>query len=470
MKPNILIFQTDQHQAATIEPGHPCLAPNIRGFYEKGMRFTRAYTPCPLCSPARASMMTSLYPHAHGMLNNPHVAQAIRTGLKGKFPMFSDRLREAGYRLHWCGKWHVSNEEFPRDHGWDEPDEKTTKALWSHWPLRDFNPKGYSVEREGYRPYLLWGKPGAGVEAFSEYHWTNYAIGQVEKFGRGGKPWCLYLGLHGPHDPFVAPDEFMDKYDPSRVPRPASWDDPLTDKPAVYRRHRDELWVKMEWKDYSCAIAAYWAYVSFIDDLFGRVLAALEKTGQAENTLVIFTSDHGEMAGSHGLFFKGVLAFEECWRIPLAIRWPAGIKPGQVCEEFVNLLDLGPTMLELGLARAMPGIHGRSFAPLLRGDVPADWPQEHFGQYFGSELLYTQKVLVTKRHKYVFNGFDFDELYDLVSDPAEMHNLYFSASHRPVLKEMAALMWNRARAVGDEITCRDYPTTDLVPFGPGPEV
>lgn len=466
-RPNILIFMTDQHQAATVDPGSPCLTPNIDRFASQGMRFSRAYTPTALCAPARASFVTSLYPHRHGMLNNPHVSMAIRKGLAGPFPHFSDRLKEAGYRLSYCGKWHVSEEKRPSDHGWEEPDEATQRKLWGGWPGGKVPASaGYWLRRPGYEPYLLYGTPDCGPEEFTEHSWTRYAIGRLKELAKGRRPWCLYLGVHGPHDPYVAPPEFVRKYDPARIPEPASFHDPMSDKPAVYRRWREEVWGTLDWPQYAAATAHYWGFVSFLDDLFGQLMAALDETGQASDTLVLFTSDHGEMMGGHGLFFKGVPAFEECYRIPMIARLPGVVPAGTSCAEFASLIDIGPTLIELAGARPLDESHGRSMVPLLRGEVPADWPQEFLGQFHGTELLYSQRIVTTKRHKYVFNGFDFDELYDLEADPHEMRNLYSSSGHRGVLADMLARLWRRSLAVGDTISCLGYPTTDLVPNGP----
>ena len=466
-RPNILIFMTDQQQGATLDLGHPCRTPHLDRFAAEGIRFSRAYTPTALCAPARASFMTSLYPTRHGMLNNPHVAQAIRKGLAGDFPHFSERLKEAGYRMSYCGKWHVSEEKSPRDHGWEEADAATQNRLWGGWPGGKVPAsQGYWLKRPGYDPYLLYGTPDCGPEEFTEHAWTQYAIGRLGELAKGTEPWCLYLGIHGPHDPYVAPPEFVRAYDPAKVPRPASFHDPMSDKPAVYRRWRHEVWGELEWEQYAGAIAHYWAYVSFIDDLFGQVLAALEAAGRANDTLVLFTSDHGDMMGGHGLLFKGVPAFEECYRIPMLARLPGVIPAGTTCGEFVSLIDVGPTLIELGGGRPFEESHGRSAFQLLQGNHQVDWPQEFLGQFHGTELLYSQRILTTKRYKYVFNGFDFDELYDLEADPHEMRNLYSSSEHRHVLEDMIRRLWRRSLAVGDTISCHGYPTTDLVPIGP----
>ena len=227
-RPNILIFMTDQHQAATLDVGHPCLTPHADRFVSQGIRFSRAYTPTALCAPARASLMTSLYPHRHGMLNNPHVPQAIRKGLAGPFPHFSERLKESGYRMSYCGKWHVSEEKSPRDHGWEEADAATQRTLWRSATGKVPANRGWSLNRPGYEPYLLYGAAECGPEEFSEHQWTRHAIGKMSELAKGPNPWCLYLGLHGPHDPYVAPAEFVKRYDPAKIPKPPSFQESTT--------------------------------------------------------------------------------------------------------------------------------------------------------------------------------------------------------------------------------------------------
>lgn len=464
--PNILIFMTDQQQACTVEPGHPCQTPAIRRLAAEGIRFSRAYTPTPMCAPARASLMTSLYAHAHGMLNNNHVAQAMRTGLNPGVSLWSERLKESGYQMHFAGKWHVSRDKGPSEYGWQEPDEESKKKAWLPWPTPGARSKQHWIRRPGWKPYELYGSVQGGPEQFSEYKWTQYARGKVKELAARSEPWCLYLGTHGPHDPFSVPEEYVRRYEGMEIPKPASFDDSMADKPAIYRRLKEEVWGGLTWDDYAETIRHYWAYNSFIDDQFAGLMATLEETGQADDTLVLYLSDHGEMMGSHGLFYKGVMAFEECYRVPLIMRWPRGIKAGQVCQEFVTLMDIGPTLLEITGSRPLETAHGRSLTPLWKGQTPADWPQEFYGQYHGSELYSSQRVLTTKRHKYVFNGFDYDELYDLEEDPGEMKNLNASPAHRPLRDDLIRRLWARAGAVGDAISCHGYPSTDLLPIGP----
>jgi arylsulfatase A-like enzyme len=266
----------------------------------------------------------------------------------------------------------------------------------------------------------------------------------------------------------------------------------MEDKPRVYQRMRNQYWGQMTEDEVRESIAHYWGYCSMEDQMFGEVLHVLDATGQAENTLVLFMSDHGDYAGAHGLYCKGVPSFREAVNIPTIARWPAGIKnPGREVGEFVTLADFAPTFLELCGCRAPEGLTGRSIAPFLRDETPSDWPDAYYGQMNGVELYYTQRVVQTKEWKYVYNGFDFDELYDLKNDPHEMVNLAFPSrypqtrvhaevrrttrTHEPwprltpelekVRRELVRKMWRFARREKD-ITFNSYATVALAPYGP----
>jgi len=248
---------------------------------------------------------------------------------------------------------------------------------------------------------------------------------------------------------------------------PLIFGDDLSDKPAIYRRWRKELWSKLTEEDYRKALMHYWALTTCVDEEFGHILDALDETGQAENTLVIYTSDHGDMATSHGLFLKGVTPFEEVYRVPLIMRWPEGIrKPGREVDAFVTWLDLTATILDVAGAEPIPNSPGRSLLPFLRGEEPPDWPQDFFGQFTGTEYYYTQRILRTRDFKLVFNGFDFDELYDLRSDPFEMRNLAHDPAYEEVKCKLYRRLWDRMIEVDDPLVAVHYPTVALATYGP----
>jgi len=229
-----------------------------------------------------------------------------------------------------------------------------------------------------------------------------------------------------------------------------------------------------------------------LDAMFGEVLQALAATGQQDNTMVIFTSDHGEYCGAHGLYCKGVPAFREAYNVPFVVRWPRGIShPGREQGEFISLADFAPTFLELAGCEAPADLTGRSLLPFLQGRAPRDWRDEIQFQMNGVELYYSQRTVRTKKWRYTYNGFDFDELYDLEHDPHETVNLAdphrypqpklhrgetaTSGGFRPwphltpeleqVRDDLLRRIWRFNRAE-DDMLCNPYATVALAPKGP----
>lgn len=480
-RPNILIFMTDQQQAEVVAAGHPCLTPNADRLAAEGIRFTQTYTPTPHCCPSRATFMTGLYPSRHGVYNNVCNRAALHTGLNPGVTTFSERLRDAGYNLALCGKWHVSVEEGPRDRGWKEREVTAVKGTlhgrsieqWRTGPITpdgEPRPRG-CIQRPGWGDFEVYRTlPNGGPEGYEDLHdyqVVQAAVDELEELSRQDAPWCLYVGPIGPHDPFNVPQRFVDMYDPQAIELPASYHDALEDKPRVVQRQRRQLWDQLSEEEVRESIAHYWAYCTLEDALLGKVLDALEATGQADDTLVIFMSDHGDYCGAHGLYLKGVAAFREAYHVPCIMRWPAGIhEPGREVNEFVTLADFAPTFLELAGITPAPDLTGRSLAPFMAGQTPADWPDTIYGQLNGVELYYSQRVVQTHEFKYVYNGFDFDELYDLRSDPLEMVNLAHDSGYADVKHELVRRMW-RFAAQEEDIIFNPYGTVALAPWGPG---
>jgi arylsulfatase A-like enzyme len=197
------------------------------------------------------------------------------------------------------------------------------------------------------------------------------------------------------------------------------------------------------------------------------VLDALHATGQADDTLVLFLSDHGDYCGAHGLYLKGVPAFREAYHVPCIARWPAGIAaPNRTVDATVTLADFAPTFMELAGIAPPPDLSGRSLVPFLRGTAtPADWPDAFYSQMNGVELYYSQRIVATAEYKYVYNGFDFDELYDLRRDPHELENLADQQEYQEIKHELVRKMW-RFAAREDDIIFNPYGTVALAPWGP----
>ncbi|HIE51284.1 MAG TPA: DUF4976 domain-containing protein [Armatimonadetes bacterium] len=476
-RPNILIIMTEHQQGRTVDPDCPCRMPQVKErLAGEGIRFELAYTPTALCAPARASFLSGLYPTVHGMYNNYHSIPVIHADLFEGVRLFSEFLREFGYNLSYIGKWHVSGEKGPAAYGWHEVQGSGLGPLTAPSPghrdrdramrEREKLPARGVIRRKGWPDYVLYGQRPGRLEDMMDFKRGRMAVEEVKRLSRKREPWVIYVGLTEIHDPYFVVEPYASMYDPDEIPLPENYHDPLEDKPAIYRRLRHQLWSQLSEEEVREAIAHYWGLCTMNDEVVGMILDALEEEGEAENTLVLFTSDHGDQVGGHGLFLKGVLPFEESYRIPMVVRWPAGIeRPGRVSSEFVTLCDWAPTICDLAGVSPPQPFHGRSLLPLFEGVVPEDWPQTFFGQFCGTEYYYTQRIVRDKRYKYVFNGFDFDELYDLQRDPWEMENLAAEAEYESVKQRLIQEMWQWAHLT-DDVIFNQYPTVALVPWGP----
>jgi arylsulfatase A-like enzyme len=281
------------------------------------------------------------------------------------------------------------------------------------------------------------------------------------------QPWCLYSGLIGPHDPFLVPQRYLDMYNLDDIPLPPSFTDKMADKPRVYQRMRSQIFGQLSEREVREAIRHYWAYCTYLDDLLGQILSALEETGQAENTLVLYCADHGDYCGDHGLFAKGIPCFDGAYHVPAVVRWPVGIEqPGRRVSQFVSLADFGPTFLAAAGLTAEQRMTGASLMPFLQADQPVDWREAIFTQCNGVELYYSQRSIRTEAFKYTYNGFDQDELYDLRSDPHEMRNLADEPGYSDIKRELLRRLWQFAYEEGDTMI-NPYITVGLAPYGPG---
>jgi arylsulfatase A-like enzyme len=225
--------------------------------------------------------------------------------------------------------------------------------------------------------------------------------------------------------PMVIPEPYASLHDPRSIPPHPNFDDPLTGKPAVQRIKRQHWATEdMTWADWQPLVARYYGEVALIDAQVGRVLDRLDELGLTENTVVVYSTDHGDTMGAHKHWNKDYTMYDEIYRVPLIVRWPGMTKPGSRCDTYVHhCLDLNPTFLEIAGAVAPEGRHGQTLVPLLKGETQ-DRPREAFCQFHGSHMgLYSMRMLQTDRFKYVFHVNDIDELYDHASDPHELHNV-----------------------------------------------
>ncbi len=474
MNPNILIVMTDHQRADTVLPEHPALTPHLDQFARQGITFTETYCPSPHCCPSRATFFTGLYPSGHGVWNNICNDQALSRGVKPGVRMWSEDLRQAGYQMYFIGKWHVSVLESPKDRGWEEQmvSGKAGDHHGVHWERYQDLPPDPQVRAEGqilrpgYGPTRLY-----GTRPDSEDRHDQTVLQQTLQTMAGlranDQPWCIYSGLIGPHDPYLVPQRFLDLYPLESVPLPPSYTDEMEDKPRVYQRMRRQVFGQLSEREVREAIRHYWAYCTYLDDLFGQILSGLEATGQAENTLVLYCADHGDYCGEHGLFAKGIPCFQGAYHVPALVRWPASIQdPGRRVDAFASLADFAPTLLDAaGIPPGQP-LAGQSLLPFLKNQPPAAWREAVFTQCNGVELYYSQRSVMTKQYKYTFNGFDQDELYDLAADPYEMTNRAEDADYQEIKKDLCRRLWQFAYEQGDSMI-NPYITVGLAPWGPG---
>lgn len=493
-QPNILIVMTDHQRSDTVLPEHAAITPNLDRLVREGVAFTETYCPSPHCCPARATFFTGLYPSRHGVWNNICNDQALSRGLMPGVRLWSEDLATAGYALHFSGKWHVSVEESPADRGWIEHFVSAGKGAHHglHWDqyrklaaTPDKTERGEGeILRPGYGAYRLYATGEVENTGALQHDETAVAkaLDVLPQLVASDQPWCLYVGLIGPHDPYVVPQKYLDLYDLADVPLPPSYGDELADKPAIYQRMRETRFGQLSEREVREGIRHFWAYCTYLDDQFGQLLAALDAAGQRKNTLVLYVSDHGDYCGEHGLFAKGIPCFQGAYRVPAVVRWPAGIvDPGRRVDALVSLADFGPTFQDLAthpepvegqsarrfdrLGDGTRPLTGASLLPFLYGESPSTWRDEMHTQCNGVELYYTQRSVMTRDYKYVFNGFDRDELYDLRADPHEMCNLASDPAYAPIIREMCGRMWRFAYRE-DDSAINPYITVGLAPYGP----
>jgi arylsulfatase A-like enzyme len=426
--PNLVIVVADQERWDVLGSyGSPiCRTPNLDSLAAAGVRFETCLAPTAICSPARASLLTGLFPHGHGILNNTHEADAIRTELPAELATYPELLRDAGYRLGYVGKWHVGRLG-PESRGFhDVVAHADVSASTGEEAIVIEEP---SVDEPVFARYprgrlLVAGidrRPAGETETRRD---VDAAIDLLERYAKLDTPFCLRLDLEGPHHPYTPPEPFASMYDPASIPPWPSFDEDTTTKPAAQHRLLEQRGVAgWTWANWAPVVGRYFGFVSFIDSEIARVVEAIDRFALADDTVVIHTADHGDMTGTHGgQFNKGPLGYDEIYRVPLLIRGP-GVAAGGVCRTPISSAALMPTILELAGLTPPPGLHVGSLVPLLREPNVAPDDASVFAEYHGEEWgLYSQRLVRTATAKYVYSPHGTDELYDLASDPHETVN------------------------------------------------
>ena len=416
MRPaNILLIHVDQHRFDCVGAnGHPAAhTPNLDRLAAEGVNFSHAFCPIAVCMPARTSLMTGRYATQHGCLVNDGVEGYCPA--RGDLPTFSRALKEAGYWLGHVGKLGIGIDATPVALGFDEIVPSATYRAWR-------SAQGLPPPP---RTNTWFGEIDDGITAEqSAPAWgADHVIRLLAEAAERGQPFFIRWDPEEPHLPSVAPEPFASLVKPGDVPPWPSFPDPLIGKPAIQRQQVRSWGIDgWSWERWAPVVARYLGVVALIDHQVGRILAALDALGLAEQTLVVYTSDHGDLCGAHGMIDKHYVMYDDVMRVPLILRWPGRLSVGQVEDAFVTAaLDLAATFCVAAGADVPPAFLGHDLVALANG---ASAPRTQvFGSYHGAQFgAYSQRMVRTREWKYIWNATAEDELYCLADDAGELHN------------------------------------------------
>jgi arylsulfatase A-like enzyme len=433
-RPNVIFILTDdQRWDAMSCAGHAFLkTPHLDRLAAEGVRFANAFCTTSLCSPSRASFLSGLYGHTHGVLNN-------FTDFPNDLPSWPRRLQEAGYETAYVGKWHMGEQSDEKRPGFDYWVSHKGQAKYAG---TEFNVDGRRETPDGYYTHVV----------------TDFALDWLKRPRTSQKPFALIIGHKAPHGPFVPEPKYEHIFDDIEIPYPASAF-ALESQPD-WMKQRLDTWHGIYGPlyafrkkfpdrrpeavaDFARFVRSYLGTVCSVDDSVGRVYEALKAAGQLDNTLIVFATDNGFLLGEHGMIDKRTMN-EESIRIPMLARYPKLFKPHVVREQVLNI-DLAPSILDICGAPPLAKVHGASWKRLAQGDA-AGWRRSWFYEYnYEKEFPYTPNVrgVRTDEWKYMHSphgdgGPDRHkaELYNLKADPLELRNLIDDPAAQAKLKEL----------------------------------
>ena len=463
-QPNILLITTDQHRRDTLGCYGARIpeTPHIDSLASEGVCFDHAYTVTAICTPARASMLTGMAPFRHKLLANFERNVGYATELDPETRMIPGYL--ADYHCANIGKWHVGELKGPEDFGFEGEHYQGWHPPYQHPDyvayLREHGLPDFSVRDETAGRFPN-GKPGipqmgvhnAPVEATFCHFLATRSIEKIEHYAtQGTKPFFLACQFFGPHLPYYLPEEVLNRYNPDLVERHPSMAETFAGKPRVQQNYNQHWGMDtLPWQELQRVIAGYWGYVNLIDTQVGRILAALERNNLADNTIVIFTSDHGGFVGNHRLADKGPAMYDDIYRIPMIVKDPRSKDTaGSRSDAMVSLLDLFPTVMDIASISTAdgPDPDGESFLPFVH--EPAKASREWItAEFHGHHFPYPQRMIRTHRYKLVVNPVDINELYDLEDDPYELTNLYDHPRYATTQADLMGQLYAHLLRVGD---------------------
>ncbi len=447
---NLLFITSDHQRADSIAMNQAgCeVTPNLNKLAAQGTRFTSTYSACPLCVPARAALATGLRPSRTGVTWNDW------TGAQAKpCRTIHEQLASAGYTLGHTGMDHVRlgkrlSERVDFAVWRDEEDHEKHLRANGHdmAALEASGPFRKNVREQVGDKLLLndYSTPHAAAwpfprEDFRDEFFVKRAEAAVGEFAEQENPFALFVNLWAPHPPFYVPPEIMDLFPPDQIELPSNVGQPARGEPA---NRREGVAAQLaqdvgetEWRQ---AWSAHLALTHLVDGLIGRLLASLDQHGVAEDTLVVFTSDHGDHLGQHAMYQKMEL-YDQASRVPLIVRGP-GLCADQQIESPVSHLDLMPTVLDLVGNNVPDNLDGRSLASVLRGTEPLT-AMPVFTQFTGNNgPSVARHAVIYRDHKLILDADDSPELYDLKNDPLEMQNRAGDPVHAAIEAELTVIL------------------------------
>lgn len=474
-KPNILLILVDQVRRDSVGcyGSRICRTPFIDQIAANGLRFDSAYTSISLCSPARASIFTGLYPHQHGMLFNTTSSLFGRSILAPDTKLINYYLGRAGYKCGYAGKWHIS-EKGPAEYdfkgttfpGFGLPNEFVEDydqflKSQGHAGMRSINVRDYSTPMGSLdlRLPLQFGYDGiiqVPAELTPSGFVASKTIELLEEMEEG--PFFITSSFWGPHHPGLPSEEYAKLYSSEDIPPWPNFEDDLSDKPHIqsrYRRCLNKFFSNTTWSTWAKTISRHYAFLTMIDSQIGRILDSLERLKLDRKTIVIFTSDHGDTLGCHGgQFDKGPYMYEETYLVPLLMQFPDNyvkkeIK-GKLVSSLISNMDIFPTILDFAGIGIPEGLHAISFAATKDNlDYSArDTLIAHFNG-FDARGMYLQRMIRYGHYKYIFNPGDFDELYNLNEDPYELCNLISDTGISKIRHDLQVRLAAEMKTSGD---------------------
>jgi arylsulfatase A-like enzyme len=438
--PNFLVIITDDQRPDTIGAlGNPAIrTPHLDTLVRSGTAFTRAITAYPICFASRGEILTGATCFRNGV---PYGGGK----LKPEMVFWGDALRAAGYHTWYVGKWH--NDGHPHQRGYEE-----TRGLYSSGGAGKREPQFGRKDREitGYRGWTFKTddgrvelEKGVGLTADISQHFADAAIELLDR--QPEKPFFLHLNFTAPHDPLILPPGYENAYNPVQMPLPRNFQPEHPFDHGNFHGRDEQLlpWPRTP-EDIREELAAYYAVISHMDEQIGRVLAALKANGQAENTIIVFSSDHGLALGSHGLMGKQNM-YEHSIGVPFIISGP-GIQKNRRVAAQCYLRDLFPTTCELAGIPIPPTVQARSLVPVLTGKTDSIYP--HLFGYFTD----TQRMIRTDRWKLVYYPkLERYQLFDLRADPDELSDLAGHAQHAKTESDLRQKIAAWFKAQGDPV-------------------